>query len=190
MIEQATIAQLRKLYQNLRDEPIERTDPRYVELFEDPRLSSVDPVARLSRCIQFAGRDSSQLFRGHRGTGKSTQLLRLKHELEQVADYKVVVCDMEKYLPMTDEVEVVDFLLGAAGALSEALSGPELLGDDAVASDRPRRMPRSRPTPSASTRCGPWRTSAATCSGCSAIGRLSMNWRWPRAATCAICSSC
>ncbi|MCA9699076.1 MAG: hypothetical protein KC431_16255, partial [Myxococcales bacterium] len=55
-----------------------------------------------------------------------------KRRLEQDPAYKVVVCDMEDYLPMTDEVDVVDFLLAAAGALSEALAAPELLGKDPV----------------------------------------------------------
>ncbi|KIG15665.1 Type II secretory pathway, ATPase PulE/Tfp pilus assembly pathway, ATPase PilB [Enhygromyxa salina] len=104
----------------------------YVELFADATLSAVDPVERIATSIEFAALETAQLFSGHRGTGKSTQLRRLKCRLERDPAFKVVICDMEDYLPMTDEVDVVDFLLAAAGALSEALSVPELLGDDPV----------------------------------------------------------
>lgn len=129
-VDPATRAQLKATYQALREVELEWDDPRYIELFDDPALSSVNPAGRMAECIQFAASESVQLFSGHRGTGKSTQLRQLKHRLELDPTYRVVICDMEQYLPMTDELEVVDFLLGAAGALSEALSIPELLGED------------------------------------------------------------
>lgn len=147
MVDPATFKQLKAFFRALQDRPLEPGDPHYVEIFEDHALSSIDPVARMARTIQFAtlepdspeSRSASefeletvQLFSGHRGTGKSTQLRRLKQQLERSGPYKVVLCDMEDYLPMTDALDVVDFLLAAAGALSEALSVPELLGSDLV----------------------------------------------------------
>lgn len=138
MVDPATRAALKKFYRALQDRALPPDDPMYVELFEDPDLSAVDPVERMATGIEFAAAGSAQLFSGHRGTGKSTQLLRLKQRLEQDPTYKVVICDMEDYLPMTDAVDVVDFLLAAAGALSEALAVPELLGKDPVYSYWPR----------------------------------------------------
>jgi hypothetical protein len=132
MVDPATRERLKALYQALQDRVLEPDDPQYVPLFEDPKLSSIDPVEHMATSIEFASLESVQLFSGHRGTGKSTQLRRLKRRLERDPTYKVVICDMEDYLPMTDEVDVVDFLLAAAGALSEALAKPELLGADPV----------------------------------------------------------
>lgn len=120
---------LAQLYNSLRDDPVEPGSDYYVDLFQDDALSPLDPVQRLLRTVSFSQLDSVQLFSGHRGTGKSTQLLRLKVELER-AGYKVVYCDMEDYLPMTAPVDVVDFLLACAGALSEALAEDDLLGGD------------------------------------------------------------
>jgi hypothetical protein len=130
MVEPETRALLKTVYQAFQDRPLWPDDPAYVELFEDRALSATDPVERMAMSIEFAALQSAQLFSGHRGTGKSTQLRRLQRRLEQDPTYKVVICDMEDYLPMTDEVDVVDFLLAAAGALSEALAAPELLGED------------------------------------------------------------
>src|SRR5690606_16237339 len=134
MVDPATREQLKALYQALEDRPLEPDDPAYVPLFEEPKLSAIDPVEHMATTIEFASLESVQLFSGHRGTGKSTQLRRLKRRLQRDPTYKVVICDMEDYLPMTDEVDVVDFLLAAAGALSDALAVPELLGSDPVRS--------------------------------------------------------
>ncbi|MCA9687267.1 MAG: ATP-binding protein, partial [Myxococcales bacterium] len=130
MIDPETTERLRQLYQNLGDKPLWPDDPRYVDLFTEPSLQALDPVERLAIRIRFSSIESSQLFSGHRGTGKSTQLRRLVRELERDPRYKVVLCDMEDFLPMTDAVDEVDFLLGAAGALAESLAAPELLGKD------------------------------------------------------------
>lgn len=130
MSELAIQAKLKALYQSLQEEELWPEDPRYVEMFEAPRLALVDPVERLAKCIEFAVPESVQLFSGHRGTGKSTQLRRLARRLERDDTHKVVICDMETYLPMADTIDVVDFLLAAAGALSDALSEPHLLGKD------------------------------------------------------------
>jgi hypothetical protein len=132
MVDRETREQLKALYRALEERPLEPDDSAYVPLFEDPKLSAIDPVEHMATTVEFASLESVQLFSGHRGTGKSTQLRRLRHRLQQDPAYKVVICDMEDYLPMTDEVDVVDFLLAAAGALSDALAVPELLGKDPV----------------------------------------------------------
>ncbi|EDM79953.1 hypothetical protein PPSIR1_22966 [Plesiocystis pacifica SIR-1] len=130
MLDKETRGRLKALYQSTGDRPLSPDDPAFVNLYASDALAPSDPVEDLATHIQFSALESVQLFSGHRGTGKSTQLRVLKQRLEEDPTYKVVICDMEDYLPMTDTVEVVDFLLAAAGALSDALDVPELLGDD------------------------------------------------------------
>ncbi|HEY9597667.1 MAG TPA: ATP-binding protein [Cyanophyceae cyanobacterium] len=60
-----------------------------------------------------------QLFTGHIGCGKSTELLRLKADLEEQG-YHVVYFDSSKDLVMAD-VDVTDILLSIARQVSESL---------------------------------------------------------------------
>lgn len=58
------------------------------------------------------------LFTGQRGTGKSTELKRLKLRLEQLGAV-VFYIDLSEFLLLTKEVEISDFLISIAGAMSE-----------------------------------------------------------------------
>lgn len=60
-----------------------------------------------------------QLFTGHIGCGKSTELLRLKADLES-RGFHVVYFESTHYLEMTD-VDVTDIMLAIAGQVSESL---------------------------------------------------------------------
>ena len=60
-----------------------------------------------------------QLFTGHIGCGKSTELLRLKHKLEQ-QDYHVVYFESSRDLDMAD-VDITDILLAITRQVSESL---------------------------------------------------------------------
>jgi ABC-type lipoprotein export system ATPase subunit len=60
-----------------------------------------------------------QLFTGHLGCGKSTELLRLKAELE-AQQFHVVYFESTHVLEMAD-VDVTDVLLAIAGQVSESL---------------------------------------------------------------------
>lgn len=60
-----------------------------------------------------------QLFTGHIGCGKSTELLRLKADLEQ-RDFHVVYFESSHDLELND-VDVTDILLAIAGQVSESL---------------------------------------------------------------------
>ncbi|MBD2500476.1 P-loop NTPase fold protein [Anabaena azotica] len=60
-----------------------------------------------------------QLFTGHLGCGKSTELLRLKAELEE-QQFHVVYFESTHVLEMAD-VDVTDILLAIAGQVSESL---------------------------------------------------------------------
>jgi hypothetical protein len=60
-----------------------------------------------------------QLFTGHIGCGKSTELLRLKAQLEE-ADFHVVYFESSQDLDMTD-IDVSDILLAIARSVGESL---------------------------------------------------------------------
>ncbi len=62
-----------------------------------------------------------QLFTGHIGAGKSTELLRLQAELEQQG-FVVVYFESSQYLDVAD-VDITDILLSIAWQVSETLAG-------------------------------------------------------------------
>jgi hypothetical protein len=65
-----------------------------------------------------------QLFTGHLGCGKSTELLRLKAELE-AENFHVVYFESTHVLEMVD-IDVTDILLAIAGLVSENLEAMQL----------------------------------------------------------------
>ncbi|ALF56440.1 KAP family P-loop domain-containing protein [Nostoc piscinale CENA21] len=65
-----------------------------------------------------------QLFTGHLGCGKSTELLRLKAELEE-QKFQVVYFESTHVLEMAD-VDVTDILLAIAGQVSESLEANKI----------------------------------------------------------------
>ncbi|MEA5617423.1 P-loop NTPase fold protein [Cronbergia sp. UHCC 0137] len=65
-----------------------------------------------------------QLFTGYLGCGKSTELLRLKAELEE-QQFQVVYFESTRVLEMAD-VDVTDVLLAIAGQVSETLEGMKI----------------------------------------------------------------
>jgi len=120
---------LRELFGRLRDTPLEPTDDRYEPLYEDDAVLVDDPVQQLLTTITFSD-VSTQLFSGFRGTGKSTELRRLRRELERLGGYTVVLVDMQDVLNLHTPVDVSDFLLAVAGSVGDAVG--ELLGQDVV----------------------------------------------------------
>ncbi|MEH2355394.1 MULTISPECIES: P-loop NTPase fold protein [unclassified Nostoc] len=76
-------------------------------------------IARISPDIP-----TCQLFTGHLGCGKSTELLRLKAELE-VQQFHVVYFESTHVLEMAD-VDVTDILLAIAGQVSESLEAMKI----------------------------------------------------------------
>lgn len=123
---------LRTFYQALKDQPLEPDHRWYVPIYEDAAASTSDPVQRLARGMSWAPLESAQLFSGFRGTGKSTELRRLRRLLE-ARGFAVVLCDMKHYLNLSTPVDISDFLISAAGAVGDALAEDEdLLGEDVV----------------------------------------------------------
>ncbi len=82
-------------------------------------------IQELKRTIALLSDDlTCQLFTGHVGCGKSTELLRLKAELEQMGFY-VVYFESSEDLDMSD-VDVTDILMAIARQVSERLEEDQI----------------------------------------------------------------
>ncbi len=107
-------------------------DRKYYIDFSSVRGGKI--IEELKENISFFSPDqpTCELFTGHIGCGKSTELLRLKAELEQ-ADFHVVYFESSQDLEMSD-VDIGDILLAIARRVSESLDSlktldiPEPLG--------------------------------------------------------------
>ena len=101
--------------------------------FSDIRGTSV--VKLLKRSITDTGKDeSAQLFAGHIGCGKSTELHRLEQELD--ADgFHVVYFDSDHYLDMGD-VSVTDILLVISDQVAHSLQKGNVMDFKSAEKDR------------------------------------------------------
>jgi hypothetical protein len=116
---------LKQVYKDLGDEPLQPDSPFYEPVYETLGLD--DPVQQISTLIDFGGVESIRLFSGFRGSGKTTELLRLKRKLE-AQGYFVLYADALKYVNAAEPIEITDLLMVLAGAFSDALE--ERLGVD------------------------------------------------------------
>jgi len=100
------------------------SDRRYYIDFAAVRGGKI--IEALQRTIAKISPDAPtcQLFTGHLGCGKSTELLRLKAELE-VQQFHVVYFESTHVLEMAD-VDVTDILLAIAGQVSESLEAMKI----------------------------------------------------------------
>lgn len=123
---------LRNFFRSVNERTLDPAkDDEYIALYKNPELAESDPVDLLARGIEWTAGDGVQLFSGFRGSGKSTELRRLRQRLQE-AGYLVVLCDMEDFVNLSTPIDVSDFLMAVSGAFSEALKNPELLGKDLV----------------------------------------------------------
>lgn len=99
-------------------------DRRYYIDFASVRGGKI--IEALQRTITRISPDTPtcQVFTGHIGCGKSTELLRLKAELEQ-QNFHVVYFESTHVLEMID-LDVTDILLAIAGQVSESLQGMKI----------------------------------------------------------------
>ena len=109
---------LKAFYNAVSNRPLEPDDPRYVPLYNEA-LADADPVQQLALAVE-RSTESVRLFCGYRGTGKSTELRRLKRRLEE-SGHLVFLCDMEDYLNLSTPVDVSDFLMAVAGSFDEVV---------------------------------------------------------------------
>lgn len=80
-----------------------------------------DLVAELAGHIDFSASAGAYLFTGNRGTGKTTELLRLAKLLKGYG-CEVFYADMSEYLILTQRIEISDFLISVLGAFSEKIA--------------------------------------------------------------------
>src|ERR671933_2479876 len=94
-------------------------DQKYYIDFSNVRGGNI--IEELKENITFFSLDepNCQLFTGHIGCGKSTELLRLKADLEQEG-FHVVYFESSQDLDLAD-VDITDILLSVAGQVSESL---------------------------------------------------------------------
>lgn len=109
-------AELKCLYNALADRILEPGDPVYVASVNCQGQN--DAVSEIATEIDFQDGGGVCLFTGQRGTGKSTELKRLKKQLEDQGSV-VFYADLSEYMLLTKEVEISDFLVSIAGAMSE-----------------------------------------------------------------------
>jgi hypothetical protein len=113
--------------------PLEVGDSRYLDL---TTVRSPQNISILSKRIGWAQREQQfhkQLFSGHRGSGKSTELLQLKGELEQ-QNYVVVFLDVEKLLDLA-EITYQDVLLTIATGVVETMEQLNIHLDEKLLED-------------------------------------------------------
>ncbi len=108
----------KKIYQALRDKALKPDDEFYVDVYNLPDCP--DPIGKLLEHIDLIGGETIQFFSGFRGSGKTTELLRLKQDLEE-RGYFVVYADALKYINPADEIDITDLLIVLAGAFSDAI---------------------------------------------------------------------
>ena len=98
--------------------PLPAGDPVYVNCSAVRGEENI--LVDLGRHITFANRLTHQLYTGHRGSGKSTELLRLKADLEQQG-YLVVYFDAPKSDIDPEDAQYTDILLACTHNLLKAL---------------------------------------------------------------------
>jgi hypothetical protein len=98
--------------------PLSADDPVYVDCREVRGDSNI--IVELGREILFSERMTCQLYGGHRGAGKSTELLRFKKYLEENDCFVVYFgADEEDIDP--EDAQYTDILLACTRHLIEAL---------------------------------------------------------------------
>jgi hypothetical protein len=111
---------LKEILRRLADRPLTPEDPLYVPLHIRPEAE--DPVAKIQLLIESAALESVQLFSGFKGSGKTTELFRLRSTLQKKG-FQVLYANAVEYLDTGSEIDVSTMLLAVAGGFSDALQG-------------------------------------------------------------------
>lgn len=117
------MADLKAFYQALADRPLSPSDPDYAQRYlRDLHLgpNGQDMIGKLATQILWDEGGGSYLFTGQRGTGKSTELLRLRQKLEDAGCVAFYI-DMSLFLNLTAQVDAADFLISLLGGFSETI---------------------------------------------------------------------
>jgi hypothetical protein len=108
--------------QNVADSDVQRQ--YYVPIYELPDLRPHDVVNTMLDAIAFSTAESVQLLSGFRGSGKTSELLRLRDQLN-VSGYRVVYFDIEDYFNTELPVNGGSFELALAAGFAENCSAVE-----------------------------------------------------------------
>jgi hypothetical protein len=111
-------ANLKDAYNSVLIEPLKSGDPRWVDC--SSARGDTDVVGSLAFRIEGSNRSTAQLISGHRGCGKSTELLRLVNRLEK-EKFLVVFFAADEDIDMGDLV-YTDLLLSIIKRLERTLS--------------------------------------------------------------------
>jgi len=120
------------------NEPLEPYDPRYVDLEsfkinnQTVDLRSDLGIGAIADSITFSTDTTCQLFSGYTGTGKTTELKRLKKRLEDQS-YTVLMADAGKYHDLAHALEIEDLVIMLAAAVGDScakLPGEELITEN------------------------------------------------------------
>lgn len=99
--------------------PLTADDPRHVQFFE-PGTTAIDEILSSIRYSEFdAG--SVHLLSGPRGSGKSTELLRLQKDLQELG-LKAFVVDILDYVNPSSPLDVTQFLLAFGLAFADQVA--------------------------------------------------------------------
>jgi hypothetical protein len=99
------------------DRALEPTDELYQPLYAD---APGDPIDLLFQDIDLSEVESLNFISGFRGSGKTTELFRLRKQLVDQGYFVAYANALDFILP-SEEVEISDFLLVLAGSFSEAI---------------------------------------------------------------------
>ena len=109
---------LKDAYNAVLLDPLQSGDPRWVDCSQ--ARGGTDVMGLLALRIEGSSRSTSQLISGHRGCGKSTELLRLANRLER-EKFLVVYFAADEDIDMGDLV-YTDLLLSIIKRLERTLS--------------------------------------------------------------------
>ena len=129
---------LQAFHRALQDRPLDPADAddarRYVRELHVSRREAgleIDPVARLAAQIERETGSRVWLFTGNIGSGKSTELRRLRQSLRESPGNVVFLTDAADYINLNQKIEIGDFLISVTAAFAEQAG--HLLEDDVVA---------------------------------------------------------
>jgi len=115
------------------DKPLEVGDSRYLDLKEVRNNQNMTSLVRAIKRTTQTHDFCKQLVTGHTGSGKSTELKRLQHQLEE-ALYFVVYLDVESSLDL-QQIFYQDVLLNVAQELVTALDKANINLDSDLLND-------------------------------------------------------
>jgi hypothetical protein len=109
---------LRQIYNTFVPQPLPANSKLYVDC-KAVRGGS-DVLVELGKTIRFSDTPTCQLYTGHRGGGKSTELLRLKYDLEQKG-CTVIYFSAEEQDVNPEDVEYTDIVMACTRHLLEGV---------------------------------------------------------------------